>query len=91
MSNKKDLASQLRDLTSENKRLKRELAKYRKYSNKFADIVMESWGDTDTPNRKPEDKLAICDECGKGETRKISILGMCFVVCQLCKSRKKVT
>ena len=91
MSNKKDLLSQLR---KENQRLRRELARYRKYSNKFADIVLESWDEQGHDEEDSKDakrkKVTYCDRCGKGELKDVSILGIDFVVCQLCKYRKKL-
>ena len=90
MANKKDLVGQLK---RENQRLKRELAKYRKYSNKFADIIIESWGESSEDNEEDSTKskkIVYCDRCGKGELKEISVLVIEFLVCQLCKFRKKL-
>ena len=95
MSHKKDLLSELRSLKKENQKLRRELAKYRKYSNQFADIVFESWNAVDQEETQEEvkknKKNKYCDNCGKGQIEEVSILGIDFVVCQLCKNRKKVS
>jgi restriction endonuclease S subunit len=93
MKDKKDLLSSLRSLEQENKKLRKELAKYRKYSNKFADLVFESWEENNNPKVESEEnskKIKNCENCGKGELRNIAILGINFTVCQLCKSRKKL-
>ena len=92
MDNKKDLVNKIRKQDTEIKKLKRELAKYRKYSNKFADIVIDSWNDDEEDlEDKPSKKIIFCDSCGKGETNTVSFLGINFVVCQLCKFRKKIS
>lgn len=93
MKDKKDLLSTLRSLEQENKKLRKELAKYRKYSNKFADLVLESWEENNNLKDEVENsspKIKSCDNCGKGELRNIAILGINFSVCQLCKNRKKI-
>jgi hypothetical protein len=92
MDNKKDLVNQIRKQEAEIKKLKRELSKYRKYSNKFADIVIDSWNDdSDDRAEKNNNKIIFCESCGKGETSSVSFLGINFVVCQLCKFRKKIS
>lgn len=93
MKDKKDLLSTLRSLEQENKKLRKELAKYRKYSNKFADLVLESWEENNISNDEKENtsqKVKNCENCGKGELRNIAVLGINFSVCQLCKTRKKI-
>jgi hypothetical protein len=93
VKDKKDLLSSLRSLEQENKKLRKELAKYRKYSNKFADLVFESWEENNNSKSENEDepkKIKLCENCGKGELRNIAILGLNFTVCQLCKNRKKI-
>ena len=35
-------------------------------------------------------KIKICDNCGKGEVKRLKILNISFEICQLCQNRKKV-
>ena len=40
--------------------------------------------------KEKNEKIKICESCGKGETKKIKILNINFEICQLCQNRKKV-
>lgn len=92
MADTKKLLSRIADLESENKKLKRQVSKYKKYTNQSVDLFLDQYVNKDDKDEHIEkrEKPIICDECGKGETNRVKILEFKFDVCPICGFRKKI-
>lgn len=89
----KKLINRISFLEKQNAKLKKEVAKQKRYVNKATDIILDNY---DAYSHKDDDgvdtrkKKRYCDECGKGELRQISILNLIFDICGLCGFKKKI-
>jgi rubrerythrin len=90
-SGTKKLLSRVADLEKENKKLRRDLSRYKKYTSKSVDLILDQY---DRSNEacliEKREKIIICEHCGKGETNRVKILDFRFDVCPICNHRKKI-
>lgn len=92
MHNSKKLHERIFTLERQNKQLRQKLSKYKRYVSKSENIIMDNYDRFVKKDCLVEKyaKYSLCDECGKGELNKIKILDFSFVVCPICKYRKKI-
>jgi formylmethanofuran dehydrogenase subunit E len=77
---------QIRELKKENRQLRQRLKQLEKYDNDWYKPVPAK----KTYKVKATIKSNICQECGKGELKELDLGNRKYVICQLCKSRKKI-
>lgn len=87
----KKLLHRISVLEKQNSKLKKQLIQYRKYVDKSAGIILDNYEMYQELEMEEENKKTKkCDECGKGDVKKIKILDFSFEICGICNSRKKI-
>lgn len=87
----KKLLHRISFLEKQNAKLKKQLSRYRKYVDKSADLILENYEmcqELEVDGEKH--KIKKCDNCGKGDTKKIKILDFSFEICPICNHKKKI-
>ena len=88
---KKKLLSKITVLERENKKLKKQLSKYKKYVSKSANIVLDSYEKCQESELFDKTvKVKLCSNCGKGSVQNIKILDFSFEICEICGCRRKI-
>jgi hypothetical protein len=87
----KKLLHRISVLEKQNSKLKKQLIQYRKYVDKSAGIILDNYEMYQELEMEEENKkIKKCDNCGKGDLKKIKILDFSFEICGLCNYRKKI-
>lgn len=87
----KKLVHRISVLEKQNAKLKKQLSQYRKYVDKSAGIILDNYEMYQELEMEEDSKKnKKCDECGKGDVKKIKILDFSFEICGICNHRKKI-
>lgn len=79
----------IRNLEKRIRELERELKFYRKQFN-INEASIETKKDEKNTQKNIDKRPQICNLCGKGNLVIVDILGRKFLVCQMCKDRKRL-
>jgi formylmethanofuran dehydrogenase subunit E len=87
----KKLLHRISVLENQNAKLKKQLSQYKKYVNRSADIILNNYEIyQEIEVTEKSEKVKKCDECGKGDVKKLKILNFNFEICPICQYRKKI-